>query len=480
MKNNNPENLFLESKTGRYSYADLHVFSDFFAKKMENFGPQPVGICSASSDAMVFIFASCWIQNMPFVPFNPSLPEQKIQQQINRLQPGVMITDEPGALAHQSCLDIREFDPKKIINSTGNKVSTGHNPLELTAKKSDIFGYFFTSGTSGTPKIVPLKRRQLISAARGSAINLRPSANECWLLCMPLFHVGGITVILRSLLYGSGIYRLSGFDTDVAAQQLSSNKKIVAASLVPTMLKRLLDQENFMTPEQFQAILLGGGPVHPVLIEESFRRDIPIITSYGMTETCAQIAANPLFSPPEDDKILQSAGQIFAPNKVEIRNLSSEKIKGDNSGIIWLKGPQIFDGYLENPDINRDEDGWFNTGDYGNIDAEGRLYIEARRTDLIITGGENVSPREVETELRKINSVDEAAVFGRPDEEWGQRVVAAVVTPKGIKPDASSLKNTLKKTLPAFKIPKQFIFVNQLPRTHNGKLQRSKLAELIR
>jgi O-succinylbenzoic acid--CoA ligase len=453
----------------------LLAFAASFSGIMQKYDIQaghPIGLCAASSDTLVFIIAACWINHIPFTTFDAESSPQERKQQIGQLQPGIIITDQPELLPSQGCLDIAEFK----LNAMSADTVPDRLP-ELTANENAVFGCFFTSGTSGTPKVVPLKRRQMMAAARNSAQNIHPDINEYWLLCMPLQYIGGISIILRSLLYGSAVFRLPEFDVHEVAHLLSTNSSIAVASLVPTMLKRLLDREDFAAHHQLQAILLGGGRVPPALLKECLQKEIPVISSFGMTETCAQIAANPLFSQPENADILQSAGFIFAPNKVEIRNKSKEQVKRGSSGAIWLKGPQVFDGYRGNTESP--DGGWFNTGDYGRLDSEGRLYIEARRTDLIVTGGKNVSPHEIETAIESIDHIKEAAVFGLPDEEWGQRVVAAVIK----KPEATlnqlELRKALKEELLSFKIPKQVLFVDALPRTQSGKIQRSKLVDLV-
>jgi O-succinylbenzoic acid--CoA ligase len=296
---------------------------------------------------------------------------------------------------------------------------------------------------------------------------------------MPLFHVGGVSIILRSILYGSGIFHLPEFEKKEVAHQLSTDTDIVAVSLVPTMLKRLIESGEFAVHEAFQAVLLGGGPVSPNLIETCIEKNIPVITSYGMTETCAQIAANPILEFPDDDDRLQSAGRIFKPNKIDVRDQHNQSVPTGISGSIWIKGPQVFDGYYEKNSDKCGNSDWFNTGDYGHVDESGWMFIEARRTDLIITGGENVSPKEVENTLEQFKPIKEAAVFGIPDEEWGQRIAAALVLFPSASINQKDLKNRLKKELAAFKVPKQFFFVDQIPRTHNGKIKRAELRKFI-
>lgn len=471
-------NLFLASAQGEYSYADLLQFKQYFLEQLADHEEKPIAFCAPSSDLLIFMIASCWIANIPFISIDPELGAQKQDTYLQQADSGILISHRSELSNRPDFLSISTFDLDQILE---RKTSTQKvDPLFSDYPEEDGFGYFFTSGTAGRPKLVPLKRRQMISAAKGSAKNLRPGSNECWLLCLPLHHVGGISVIFRSLLYGSAIYRTDHFETTPIAKRLANDKRITAASLVPTMLKRLLDIPEFNPHPQFKGILLGGGPIFPGLLKEALSRKIPVIPSYGMTETCAQIAANPLFGEFKNETILQSVGRIFPPNKIEIRDEQNACLDVGQSGTIWLKGPQVFDGYLnQSSEDSFDNSDWFNTGDYGRLDADGNLYIEARRTDLIITGGENVSPYEIETALKGIDGIRDAAVFGLPDKEWGQKVVAAIVLKENEKPSTRSIQKVLKKKLETFKIPKEIVVVKSLSKTKTGKIKRHKLIELL-
>jgi O-succinylbenzoic acid--CoA ligase len=512
LKKGNKDDLFLSSNGGDYTYADLHSFARYFGGILQQHDigkDQPVGLCTHSSDELIFIIAACWLQGIPFVSFNPRSPKATLGDQINQLECPLIITDDsgPNTDAVQS-IDIDNLNLDQVLGN--DSVSSVHaididtlnvervlgNDLKSSGESDDessignmseenIFGYFFTSGTSCSPKIVPLKRKQMISAARSSAQNLHPETNELWLLCLPLYHIGGISVILRSLLYGSGIYRLDDFDAEESGRLLSENTQVTAASLVPTMLKRLMEQHTFSPHPQLKGILLGGGPMPPELLAKCIDQKIPVIPSYGMTETCAQIAANPLFSAPEDPELFRSAGRIFPPNLIEIRDEKGQQATKNSSGVVWLKGPQVFDGYINNADSMIDtssfnSNGWFYTGDFGRLNDQGRLFIEARRTDLIISGGENVSPYEVEQVIKAIPGIREAAVIGLPDEIWGQKVAAAVVFEESKSRSKSELRKILKERLEEFKVPKEIIAVESLPRTETGKVKRSELSTIFR
>src|SRR5699024_10073940 len=261
-------------------------------------------------------------------------------------------------------------------------------------------------------------------------------------------------------------------------QLFGRNERLQAASLVPTMLKRLLERADFEASDYFQAILLGGGPIREPLVDECFNRGIPIISSYGMTESCAQIAANPLMTVGDLSRPKKSAGRIFSPNEIEIRRATG-RAESRESGEIWLRGPQLFDGYLHPKGNTKfDNKGWFNTGDFGYLNKNSELFVESRRTDLIISGGENIAPAEVEEALERCPQVREAVVVGIADEEWGQKAVALVtVQTEHGQIDRKKLKEELSY-LKAFKIPKKIIPVKEIPRSKTGKLLRNKAIEV--
>ena len=232
----------------------------------------------------------------------------------------------------------------------------------------------------------------------------------------------------------------------------------------------------------FKALLLGGGPITQELIERSLERGIPIVSSYGMTETCAQIAANPMLQAKGFYTPKKSVGTVFKPNEsTDQRSRIRRSGAPNESGEIWLKGPQVIDEYA-NPELTArsfDDDGWFKTGDIGHANRKGQLFLKNRRSDRIITGGENVDPLEIESALTHINGIAEAAVTGIPDAEWGQKVVAAVVLSDSKTIDLPSVIHSLKKQLSGYKIPKEFKVVDKLPKSTLGKIRRVELLKLF-
>lgn len=477
-------NAFLCSDQAEYSYDDLKKFTNYLAMLIgadSIYRKNPILFLSHSTNELVLSIAACWILNIPMIPLHPEISISDLQTIISKLKPAKIFCNSKNyeRLSETNKVLLNdEFLKHAIFTDT---ISEDLKINEDTSN-SDTFGYFLTSGTTGNSKIVPLKRRQMISAASSSAKTFKTDQNHFWLLCLPLNHIGGISIILRSLLYRSAIYRMDSFDEQEVAEFLGSDSRFQAVSLVPTMMHRLLKNPEFKTHNTFKAILLGGGPSNSELINKTIDRKIPIILSYGMTETCAQIITNPILNFPILKPDVSSVGILFSPNKLEIRNGKGVSVDENESGSVWLKGPQVFDGYHK-IELNKtvfDENDWFNTGDFGHINEFGNLVIESRREDIIITGGENVVPFEIEKALESFPPINEAIVIGIPDEQWGQKVVAIITTKNTKKPTLEEIQNFLKGRLLDFKIPKKLITVDEFPKTALGKIKRKEVLAKVK
>jgi len=234
---------------------------------------------------------------------------------------------------------------------------------------------------------------------------------------------------------------------------------------------------DFEVHTNFKGILLGGGPIDSSLVSEATGRGIPVINSYGMTETCAQITSHRI-GPETAAAKRDSVGKVFTPNQIQIRSENGEVLESDQTGLIWLKGPQVFDGYIE-ASLNEhhfDPDGWFNTGDYGYMDRKGYVYISMRRTDQIVSGGKNINPHEIEQLLLEWSQIKEVAVVGIPDTEWGEQAIAVVIPADSDHfPTYEALKRYLESRVESYKIPKSIAVRDQLPKTPVGKIKRIEL-----
>jgi O-succinylbenzoic acid--CoA ligase len=326
---------------------------------------------------------------------------------------------------------------------------------------ADAAAVMFTSGTTGEPRAAVLTRSALVASARASEANIGWHDDDCWLACITLAHVGGLSIVTRCLAARRCIALAERFDARDFARAVDV-QRVTLVSMVPTMLARVLDVDSRWTPPQhFRAVLLGGASASPALLARAAERAIPVLATYGLTETCSQ-ATTTRYA--DRYRAQDSAGEPLPG--VEIRIVD---------GHIEVRGDVLMAGYWGEPALA--PGGWFDTGDIGAIDVCGRLRVLARRADLIVTGGENVYPAEVERVLESLDGIAAAAVFGVPDESWGDTVAAAFVA-DGVAPSDATLRMRIDARLAPHKRPRLICFVPALPHTPGGKLDRRALAAL--
>jgi len=309
-----------------------------------------------------------------------------------------------------------------------------------------------SSGTSGEPKPVELTAGNFLWSALGSAAKLGGEPDDRWLCCLPLNHVGGLSILIRSAIYGTGVEIHDGFDVGRVAATIGSGE-VTVISLVPTQLVRLLDAGAAI--ERPRVVLVGGGPLAPDVLAEALGRGATVVQTYGLTEACSQVCT---LTPAEAESRAGSAGRPLIGVAVRI-----------DEGEIQVRGPIVAPAEVS-------ADGWLHTGDLGRVDEEGYLWVEGRRDDLIVSGGENVRPERVEAVIGAHPDVVEVAVAGREDRAWGQAVVAFVVARPGSEPDPATLAELARAGLAPHEVPKRFVVVESLPRTASGKLRRRLLA----
>jgi O-succinylbenzoic acid--CoA ligase len=331
-----------------------------------------------------------------------------------------------------------------------------------------------TSGSTGKPKVIVLSRRAVLASAAASESNLGCDVEDRWMLCLPLSHVAGLSIVMRMLgargtvvLFEPGAAGLPARMTALGRQ--IHDHKVTLVSLVPTLLERLL-QDGFQPPPTLRAVLLGGAGCSPDLAERARQRGVPVLTSYGLTETGSQIAARRYAE--RHIRLPQSGGCVSSGHPlagVEIRIVG---------GRIAVKTAALFSGYVGAAAPPADADGWFLTSDRGALGPEGELYVLGRTDLVIITGGDNVDPEEVERELRALPEIQDACVFGQPCVEFGQRVVAVVVPAAGASAfGLGGLTMQLRSRLARFKLPRALVIADELPRTASGKLDRPACAD---
>ena len=448
------------------TFSELHRESKLMAKKLATFNLKPkdrVAILSANSlDMLIAIHALSYL-DLIVVLLNTRLTSKELNYQLEDSHTQLLITT-------RDIIDGKELvvPHTKTFKNLNNLNSEKDVKLNESIQLSDVFTIMYTSGTTGLPKAVGHTYGNHWWSAINSSLNLGIHADDKWLSSLPMFHVGGFSVFIKSVIYGMPVYLLPHYSKDRLTQAIF-DKDITIASLVTLMLADLIEgADNRKTPKKLRSILLGGGSVPEVMLEQVKKKEIPLVQSYGMTETSSQIIT---LSPEDSMRKLGSSGKPLVNAEVKI------EAKNNQVGEILVKGPMVINEYFNNPQATKDSftQGWLKTGDLGYLDEEGYLYVVDRRSDLIISGGENIYPTEVENVLLTHPNVKEVAVVKKIDDKFGHVPIAFVVlNDKDDKPD---FKENLNNQLASYKHPKAYHFIDKLPRTASNKIKRFELEQ---
>lgn len=398
------------------------------------------------------------------VPLNAALSSEERAERIRRADPRLVVA--PAVLddwAPRDWLVVPAAAASDDVLAQGPPAWVRYKP-----SADSVQCLMFTSGTSGRPKGAALTLGQHGWAALGSERALGHDPEDVWLLTLPLFHVGGQAILLRAILAGARVVALPRFDAARTAGFLRDGT-VTLASLVPTMLQRVLDVEAGPFSPRLRAVLIGGGRADPSLLERAHAAGMPVRSTYGMTETASQAATLEAGHAP--DGFHTSGTPLWG---VDVRIVDPGP---DGVGDIRVRGPQVVPGYWGEPP--RGEDEWFATGDLGRMDDQGRLVVVDRRTDLIVSGGENVYPAEIERVVARHPGVRAVAVVGVSDAAWGQSAVAVVVPTAGAMLTAAALAVFAQDHLARYKVPRRWIVAESIPLTANGKVWRARLRALV-
>ncbi|MFN8162244.1 MAG: o-succinylbenzoate--CoA ligase [Solirubrobacterales bacterium] len=358
----------------------------------------------------------------------------------------------PRLTAAERAAIVAAEEPIVDLDDAGELTQTEADlPLLGEHDMDDVCARVMTSGSTGAPSPVGLTYGNFLWNAVGSGFNIGVDPADRWLCCVPLSHIAGLGIVMRSVIYGTATVLHDGFDVDRVGAALEQDG-ITLVSLVTTMLTRLLDAGVDLSGPR--AVLVGGGPVPEEPLEEAIARGATVVQTYGLTEACSQVTT---LSPADSRRKVGSAGRPLLTTHLRIQD-----------GEILVQGPSVA------PD-RADSDGWLHTGDLGYIDDEGFLYVQDRMDDLIVSGGENIVPAEVEEVLMRHPDVADAAVVGREDPEWQQAVTAIVVLEDGSDASPDDLRRYCADSLAGFKVPKRVELASALPRTPSGKLMRRAL-----
>ena len=516
-----PHKLALIIGEQRWNYAALNQMVNATCARLQDAGVQAgdfVAVRLPNGLPYVCLVHALARIGAILVPLNTRLTASELRWQIEHVAAKWLVTDEGSAqdaaqwlMVNCKLLMVNEawFEPTTL--------TINHLPFNIHHYQSVVF----TSGTSGQPKGVLLTFSNHFWSATASAYRLGLDPNDLWLSVLPLYHVGGLAVLFRSCLYGTAVSLHPRFDPPAINHDLDTNP-ITLISLVPTMLHRLLDSRSHW-PSHLRLILLGGAAAPPELVAEANalpRKRLSVIgnqltvtgdepltinnspitinhspplvaTTYGLTEAASQVVT---MLPADAARKPGSVGRPLMFTRVKIVDETGVERPSGEIGEIVVTGPTVMAGYFQEvvasgkwQVANNLPPATFNlppatihTGDLGYLDADGDLFLVQRRSDLIVSGGENVYPAEVEAVLRQQPQVVEACVVGIPDAEWGQRVVAMVQIAPNATVSAADLITFCRERLAGYKIPRHIQLVAELPLTASGKIGRQQVAAQLK
>lgn len=456
-----PNQIAIDDGNERLSFAELKKQVEVLVGKIDHLNPgSRVGILATNTLMSYKLSLAIMCSGRTIVWLNWRLAGEELERQIK--DSGLQL-----CLVENSLWRSGMTDPFKSYSAF---LITSADPGELIPvfKSNWVASIMYTSGTTGKPKGVLQTFGNHFYSAVSSALNLGLSSADKWLCVAPIFHISGFSIIMRGLIYGMTVRLVEKFRAE-ELERILANETVTIMSVVPFMLKKLIQQQNKTNTHYnsaFRCMLLGGGTIDRETLEACLQQSIPVVQCYGMTETCSQIVA------------LRSADALLKLGSVG-QPLFSTQLKLSKDGEILLKTPALTPGYLNLPDKlpSKMIDGWYRTGDIGHLDKEGYLYIDGRADEMLISGGENIFPQEVEQVYQRYPQINEVAVVGQNDSVWGQVPVAFVVSDRRLSP--TKLINYGYEHLARYKVPQHYIFVSELPKNASGKIRRFMLREKL-
>jgi o-succinylbenzoate---CoA ligase len=485
-----PSHPALVAGSLRWSFGELDGRATRTARQLTDLGVgsgTPVAVLLRNGAPFVVLTHALARVGAVMAPLNVRLAEPELARQLEALGAPVLVCDH--ALAPLAEAAARELPDVRLVfvdalaagpgagagSGTADAASEPRSGASDRLALSAVQGIIHTSATTGRPKGVQLTFGNHWWSAIASALNLGHQRNDRWLASLPLYHVGGFAILWRSVICGIPMVIHEAFDPEAMNRGIDE-AEVTLVSVVPTMLQRLLDARGSRPfPGTLRCVLLGGAPAPRALIETCLRLRVPVAPTYGLTETASQVAT---LAPEEVRRKPGSVGKALFPSELRIDREGIQAPPGE-VGEILVRGPTVMRGYARRPGETARalRDGWLYTGDLGYLDGDGYLYVVERRDDLIISGGENVYPAEVEMVLKEHPAIEDAGVIGLPDATWGQVVAAAVKLRTGSDTNEDEVRAFCDRRLAGYKVPARVWFVDALPRSAAGKLSRQSLRQ---
>jgi len=462
------------------TYQELYEAAGAAAAQIKRSGCDYVAMLDVTSLAMpVALFGSAWA-GVPYVPINYRLTPHEIKALLERVEPCLLITEADRARDYSGHEAVTVCTREEFLASA----SSGDTLEETWSMDQEDTGVLlFTSGTTGAPKAAVLRQKHLVSYILGSVEFMSALEEDAALGCVPPYHIAGISAVLSSVYSGRRVVQLPNFTAEDWIS-LVNKEKVTNAFVVPTMLARIIEtvgDDSSVEMPSLRALAYGGGKMPLSVIERAMQLfpNADFTNAYGLTETSSTIS---VLGPQDhrdavasaDEAVrrrLVSVGRPLPGVEVEIRDDEGKVQAPGERGEIYVRGEQVSGEYVGKGSL-LDKDGWFPTRDAGSIDAEGFLFLEGRADDVIVRGGENMSPGEIEDTLLEHPAVGDVAVVGIPDEQWGEGVAAAVLLKTGQSAGVEELQGWVKDRMRSSRVPQLIQFWDELPYNETGKLLR--------
>lgn len=481
-----PQRVAVSSGDRRLTFSELLAAARAAAKVIREADVKYLGMLDINSPAVpIALFAAAYA-GVPYVPLNYRLTKVELEAQLARIAPALLITDAlllaPLEVPAGIKVLLRGEFQRRALSSTPEAIAAPGEPDDPAIQ-------LFTSGTTGQPKAAVLRHRNLMSYVLGTVEFASAAEDDAILISVPPYHIAGISTVLSSTYAGRRMVQLPNFDAATWVQ-LCRDEKVTNAFVVPTMLSRIVDHLEHdpahASVPSLRAIAYGGGKMPLAVIEQAMRLfpGVDFTNAYGLTETSSTIcllgpddhrsgfaSADPLVR-----RRLASVGKPVPTIEMQVRGEGGEVLGPGKSGEIFVRGEQVAGEYLEQGSL-LDQDGWFPTRDRGHVDDFGYVYLEGRADDVIVRGGENISPGEVEDALIEHPAVSDVAVVAVPDRQWGESVGAVVVLRENAKVTDAELQDWTRQRLRSSRVPTAFRYVDELPFNEMGKVLRRVLKQ---
>ncbi len=481
-----PENPALCEEDKEITYKMFDEMSNRVATGLISMGLKPgeyVGICYPNSIQWLVFYFGILKAGAVAVTYAYALSKDELVFLASHSQPKfILITEEKSPFLNEikDSIGLQKIICDKgefTFNDLIEKGSTSFKAIDRD--RTDVAAILYTGGTTGVPKGVMLTHENINTSAYNVAHNERSTENDRAICFLPLNHVFGQMHIMNATVFSAGcLEMLSSFDLDKILYYASKGR-ITKLFAVPTVYTRLLSLDGLKEKLGSIRYCFSAAANLPLEIVKQWKEitGLTIHEGYGMTETASAVTFNHYYR-----HVIGSIGTTVPSVEVQIRDLNGNLLPPHKEGEICIKGPNVMKGYLNNPEATKEtfwENGWLRSGDIGYADENGYIYIVDRLKDMIITGGENVYPKEVEEAIYQKQEVQECAVIGLPDREWGEKVVAVIVPKSGFNISSDEFKAFLKTKLAPYKVPKQYIVLKELPKSAAGKILKRELKKII-